>query len=216
MEDDDEPLFSEDDDEFLFPSAPVDDGTGTPDTGDDAGDGSVTEPSEDDEYLFDGEPFSKPTDLFYSSRIIVAPSTIRRSAHGVTYEWGEPAWCWCSLEGREQQAGMFSISGSEDKSPQSSGGLREVTVKQIQCREWHGDIHSFVWIDGDLYDVDGAPEHREHGRTHHWEIRARRAADMGMIPEEFRLRPKLPADDAPVWGESKGVLGWYESGSTAT
>lgn len=174
------------------------------------------EPDVPPQYLYDDDGFQKPTDLFYTSKIIVVPSTIRRSAHGVTYEWGDAFYCWCSLEGREQQAGMFSISGSEDKSPQSSGGLREVTVKQILAREWHGDIHTFVWIDGDLYDVDGAAEHREHGRTHHYEMRVRRAADMAQIPERFRLQPPVPAPDAPVWGESKGVMGWYESGSTAT
>ena len=174
------------------------------------------EPAEPPQYLYDDDGFQKPRDLFYTSKIIVAPSTIRRSAHGVTYEWGDAFYCWCSLEGREQQAGMFSISGSEDKSPQSSGGLREVTVKQILAREWHGDIHTFVWIDGDLYDVDGAAEHREHGRTHHYEMRVRRAADMAQIPERFRLQPPVPAPDAPVWGESKGVMGWYESGSNAT
>ena len=93
---------------------------------------------------FENEPFVKPTDMFYTSKIIVAPSTIRRSAHGVTYEWSDAFYCWCSLEGREQQAGMFSISGAEDKNPQSSGGLREVTVKQILAREWHGDRKSVV------------------------------------------------------------------------
>lgn len=174
------------------------------------------EPAEPPQYLYDDDGFVKPRDLFYTSKIIVVPSTIRRSAHGVTYEWSDAFYCWCSLEGREQQAGMFSISGSEDKSPQSSGGLREVTVKQILAREWHGDIHTFVWIDGDLYDVDGAAEHREHGRTHHYEMRVRRAADMAQIPERFRLQPPVPAPDAPVWGESKGVMGWYESGSNAT
>lgn len=177
---------------------------------------SSDKPKEPVDSSFENEPFVKPTDLFYTSKIIVVPSTIRRSAHGVTYEWGDAFYCWCSLEGREQQAGMFSISGSEDKNPQSSGGLREVTVKQILAREWHGDIHTFVWIDGDIYDVDGAAEHRERGKTHHWEMRVRRAADMAQIPERFRLQPPVPAPDAPVWGESKGVMGWCESGSTAT
>lgn len=177
---------------------------------------SSDKPKEPVDSSFEDEPFVKPTDLFYTSKIIVVPSTIRRSAHGVTYVFGDSFYCWCSLEGREQQAGMFSISGAEDKSPQTWGGLREVTVKQIQCREWHGDIHSFVWIDGDLYDVDGAPEHRVHGKTHHWEIHVRRAAHMAMIPEEYRKHPKLPAPDAPVWGERKGDIGWSESGSIPT
>ena len=177
---------------------------------------SSDKPKEPVDSSSEDEPFVKPTDLLYTSKIIVVPSTIRRSAHGVTYEWGDAFYCWCSLEGREQQAGMFSISGAEDKNPQSSGGLREVTVKQIQCREWHGDIHTFVWIDGDLYDVDGAPEHRCHGKTHHWEIRARRAADLGQIPEEYRLHPKLPAPDAPVWGESGEARSWFKSDSIGT
>ena len=148
---------------------------------------SSDKPKEPVDSSFEAEPFVKPTDLFYTSKVIVQLVSIRRSAHGVTYEFGDSFYCWCSLEGREQQAGMFSISGSEDKNPQTSGGLREVTVKQILAREWHGDIHTFVWIHGDLYDVDGAPEHRRHGKTHHWEIRVRRAADLEQIPEEYRL-----------------------------
>ena len=167
---------------------------------------SSDKPKEPVESSFEEEPFAKPTDLLYSSKVIVQLATVHRSAHGVTYEFGESFYCWCSLEGREQQAGMFSISGSEDKNPQPSGGLREVTVAQIQCREWHGD----------LYDVDGAPEHRRHGKTHHWEIRVRRAADLEQIPEEYRLQPKLPAEDAPVWGESGKAVAWFESDSIGT
>lgn len=177
---------------------------------------SSDKPKEPVDSSFEAEPFVKPTDLFYTSKIIVQPVSIRRSAHGVTYEFGDSFYCWCSLEGREQQAGMFSISGSEDKNPQPSGGLREITVKQILAREWHGDIHTFVWIHGDLYDVDGAPEHRRHGKTHHWEIRVRRAADLEQIPEEYRLHPKLPAEDAPVWGESGEAMAWFESDSIGT
>lgn len=177
---------------------------------------SSDNPKEPVESSFEEEPFAKPTDLLYSSKVIVQLASVHRSAHGVTYEFGESFYCWCSLEGREQQAGMFSISGSEDKSPQSSGGLREVTVKQLLAREWHGDIHTFVWVDGDLYDVDGASEHREHGRTHHYEVRLRRSAHMLQIPEAYRLQPKLPAVDAPVWGESKEAVAWFESDSIGT
>lgn len=173
------------------------------------------EPSADEKFLFDGEAFDKPLDLLYANTVIVVLRRIRRSAHGVTYELDGVARCRCSLEGREQQAGMFSISGSEDKNPQSHGGLREVTVKQILAREWHGDIHSQVWIDGDVYDVDGAPEFREHGKTHHWEVRVRRAADYSMIPVEDRPVPPEPDEDAPVWGEGDADK-WYEYRSIGT
>ncbi|KFI57520.1 hypothetical protein [Bifidobacterium cuniculi] len=161
-------------------------------------------------YLYDNEPFEKPQTILYGDKVIVVPRTIHRTAHGVEYKGDEAFWCWCSIEGREQQAGMFSISGSEDKSPQTSGGLREVTVKQILAPEWHADIHAVVWYDGDMYDVDGAAEHREHGITHHWDVKLRRIADWSQIPEALRPRAPVPAEDAPVWGETPGVSGWHE------
>ena len=84
----------------------------------------------------------------------------------------------CCVEGRAQQAGMFSISGAEDKTPSSDnpGGLEEVTPLQILAREWPGDIYSRIWYKGDYYDADGAPTWRGSGSrfSRHWEVRARR------------------------------------------
>ena len=174
-----------------------------------------SEPVEEPGHLFDGEPFSRPQDLLYGDKVIVVPRHVRRSAHGVSYVEDGAFWCWCSVEGREQQAGMFSISGAEDKNPQTAGGLREVTVQQVLAREWHADIHALVWALGDLYDVDGAPEWRRHGKTHHWEVRLRRIADWSQVPEALRPKPPVPDPDAPVWGEGDADA-WHESDLSKT
>ena len=112
-------------------------------------------------------PWVKPDSILYRDKVIVVLYTVRRGPHGTTYVPGKAYWCWCSIEGREQQAGMFSISGAEDKSPQTWGGLREVTPSQVAAVEWHGDIHTEVWYQGDCYDVDGAPTFRQHGEVPH-------------------------------------------------
>lgn len=150
-------------------------------------------------------PWVKPDTLLYKDKVIVVPYTIRRSAHGTTYVPSDKAyWCWCSIEGREQQAGMFSISGSEDRSPQTWGGLREVTPSRIVAVEWHGDIHTEVWYEGDCYDVDGAPTHRQHGEVPHYEMRIRRNADYSELPADLRPKPPEPDPDDHVWGEDDG------------
>lgn len=87
---------------------------------------------------------------------------------------GEPIEVVCSVERRAQQAGMFSISGAEDKSIGTAGGLQEVTPIQIMALEWPGDIDSLIWYQGDKYDADGSPVWRPHGLVPHWEVRARR------------------------------------------
>ena len=136
--------------------------------------------------------------------LIVVLYTVRRGPHGTTYVPGKAYWCWCSIEGREQQAGMFSISGAEDKSPQTWGGLREVTPSQVVAVEWHGDIHTEVWYQGDCYDVDGAPTFRQHGEVPHYEMHIRRNADYSQIPVGLRPKPPEPDPDDHVWGEADG------------
>lgn len=89
-----------------------------------------------------------------------------QDAHGGQYvQTGDPVKVICCVDGRAQQAGMFSISGAEDKTPSSDnpGGLEEVTPLQIIAREWPGDIYSRIWYKGDYYDADGAPTWRGDG-----------------------------------------------------
>lgn len=125
----------------------------------------------------------------------------RMSAHGVTYQ---PISGWmkviCSVEDRAQQAGMFSISGAEDKTPQDQGGLTEVTPIQILANEWPGDIYSYIWFAGGYYDADGAPVHRRNGTrmAQGWEVKARRVAydPKNLIPEP------VIAEGAKVYGDN--------------
>ena len=85
--------------------------------------------------------------LFDTDYVIVVNRRHVQDAHGGYHEQvGDPVKVVCSVEGRAQQAGMFSISGAEDKSPsgQNGGGLQEVTPLQILARQWPGDIHPVV------------------------------------------------------------------------
>lgn len=134
--------------------------------------------------------------------LIAIPRSIRRSAHGVTLVEGEPVKVICSVEGRAQQAGMFSISGAESKTPETQGGLIEVTPIQILCREWHGDIYTLVYYQGDWYDMDGAPTIRRHGTqlAQGIELRARR-----ILASEFASTPR----PEPEWEEGMTVWGAY-------
>lgn len=149
-------------------------------------------------------PWVKPDSILYRDKVIVVLYTVRRGPHGTTYVPGKAYWCWCSVEGREQQAGLFSISGAEDKSPQTWGGLREVTPSQVVAVEWHGDIHTEVWYQGDCYDVDGAPTFRQHGEVPHYDMHIRRNADYSQIPVGLRPKPPEPDPDDHVWGEADG------------
>nr|WP_240951036.1 hypothetical protein [Bifidobacterium sp. DSM 109959] len=118
------------------------------------------------------------TAIYTKDRVYVQLRHRVDGAHGDhLVEDGDPIEVACSVEGRAQQAGMFSISGAEDKTPGSQGGLQEVTPIQILALEWPGDIDSAIWFEGDKYDADGAPVHREHGLVPHYEIRARRVWD---------------------------------------
>lgn len=145
-------------------------------------------------YLFDGTPeilAGRYRTLMDRDYVIVVNRTVEDTAHGVRYvPDGEPVKVACSVEGRQNQAGMFANSGQEDI-PQDQGGLTEITPIQIVAREWPGDIHSQIWYDGDMYDTIGAPVERKHGtaRSRHWEIRAelrRRNVPEPHIPEEAR------------------------------
>lgn len=115
------------------------------------------------------------TAIYRKDRVLVQLRHRVDGPHGDDLvEDGEPIEVVCSVEGRAQQAGMFSISGAEDKTVGSQGGLQEVTPIQIMALEWPGDIDSLIWYMGDAYDADGAPVWRPHGMVPHWEVRARR------------------------------------------
>lgn len=119
--------------------------------------------------------------LLDTDTVIVQNRRHVQDAHGGYYvDVGDPLLVVCSVEGRAQEAGMFSISGAEDKNPVDSGGLQEVTAVQILAREWPGDIYSLIWIDGDPCDADGAPVWRKHatGLAACWMMRARRVVDV--------------------------------------
>lgn len=145
-------------------------------------------------FLFDMHPemlHGRIKTLMDTDYVIVVNQTVSDTAHGVRYEPdGDPIKVICSVEGRQNQAGMFANSGQEDV-PQDQGGLTEITPIQIIAREWPGDIHSQVWYDGDMYDTIGSPVERKHGtdRSRHWEIRAeirRRDVPEPTVPEGSR------------------------------
>lgn len=171
------------------------------------------------EYLYDGVDIAEfgggflyddsmpdsvgPEQLFDKDYVVVICRKHVQDPYGGIYQTvGDPIKVICSVEGREQQAGMFSISGAEDKTPsgQTQGGLQEVSPLQIMAREWPGDIHSRIWYKGDYYDADGAPTWRGSGtkESQHWEIKCRRvvvgAYVDGGIPE-------------PEWTEEVGGRG---------
>lgn len=142
----------------------------------------------------------QPDTLKKRDVIIAIPRTIKRSAHGVSLIEGKPVKVICSVEGRAQQAGMFSISGAESKTPDSQGGLIEVTPIQILCDEWHGNIYTLIYYEGDWYDMDGAPVLRQHGTelSKSIELRARRvfASEFASVK---RAEPVID-ESSEVWG----------------
>lgn len=53
-------------------------------------------------------------------------------------------------------------------------GLQMVNLVVIRSREWPGDVHSHVFIDGEKYETVGAPQrHSVSRRTRHWRITVR-------------------------------------------
>lgn len=141
--------------------------------------------------------------LFDTDYVVVINRRHVQDAHGGYYrDVGSPVKVICAVEGRAQQAGMFSISGAEDKTPsgQKVGGLQEVTPLQILAREWPGDIHSRIWYRGDYYDADGYPTWRGSGSklSQHWEIRCRRVVKGGYV------RGGIPE---PEWTMEVGGVG---------
>ena len=157
-------------------------------------------------HLFDSHPevaMTRPDSLLYRDRIIVEPMRAVETPYGNSVEpMGEPAYCWCSLEGRTQKNSVFSENWAQDTTPQSTGGLREVTMVKILAPEWHGDIRTRVWHDGSCYEVDGSPVLMPHSTktARHWEIQARRV----YAPElaKNHIDPPEVKEDTPVWGMS--------------
>lgn len=139
--------------------------------------------------------------LLDTDKVIVQKRRHVQDAHGGYYEfYDDPIPVVCSVEGRAQEAGMFSISGAGDKNPTKAGGLQEVTAVQILARQWPGDIYSLIWIDGMPYDADGAPVWRKHATdlADCYILRARRVADTSMTDAPVHP-PRLP-EGAHAWG----------------
>lgn len=149
----------------------------------------------------DAEKPVRPKTLLDTDTVIVQRRRHVQDAHGGYYEeYGDPVLVVCSVEGHAQQAGMFSISGNEDKSPASQGGLQEVQPIRILAREWPGDIYSQVWWQGDPYDADGSPNLFPHSTdiARHYEVRARRVVATGL--SDVPIHPPEPPEGARVWG----------------
>lgn len=151
--------------------------------------------------IFDTQaPSAQPHTLLDTDMVVVQNRRHVQDPHGGHYEYvGDPVAVVCSVEGHEQQAGMFSISGAEDKSVTKQGGVQEVTPIRILARQWPGDIYSRIWFHGDPYDADGSPTLFPHSSklARHWEVRARRVVDVskaddvaGMIVQPD---PPMPA-----------------------
>ena len=104
----------------------------------------------------------------------------------------------CSVEGHAQSAGMFSISGAEDKTPTDQGGLSEVTPINVIAFEWPGDIYSRIWYDGGYFDADGSPVPRKSGTptAQGIEVHARRVV---WDPAHPIPQPRLDTKER-VWG----------------
>lgn len=150
-------------------------------------------------HLYDATPpmDAKPRPTLLDTDTVIVQNRVHvQDPHGGHYEYrGDPLLVACSVEGHEQQAGMFSISGAEDKSVSDQGGLQEVTPIRILAREWPGDIHSRVWWHGDPYDVDGSPTYFPHSSetARHWEVRARRVVNVALSPDVAeRITPPNP------------------------
>lgn len=146
----------------------------------------------------------RPKTLLDTDTVIVQRRRHVRNAHGGYYEkYGDPILVVCSVEGHAQQAGMFSISGDEDKSPSVQGGLQEVYPIRILAREWPGDIYSLIWWNGDPYDADGSPNYFPHSTeiAQHYEVRARRVVNTAVARGEgVDIHPPEPPMGARVWG----------------
>jgi hypothetical protein len=131
--------------------------------------------------------------------VLVQPRKPVYTPHGFDLE---PDGGWvkviCSVEGHAQSAGMFSISGAEDKTPTEQGGLSEVTPINIIANEWPGDIYSRIWYEGGYFDADGSPVPRESGTeiARGVEVHARRVV---WDPSNLIPQPELDPKER-VWG----------------
>lgn len=153
----------------------------------------------DADFLFSQAKPGRRKTMKDSSYVVVQKRNVQRSAYGTSLvPDGSPIKVVCSVEGRAQQAGLFSISGAEDKKPQPQGGLIEVTPIQILAREWPGDIHSQIWFAGDLYDADGSPVFRKSGsaKAQGVEVHARRV----------QLNVHEPDWKGRIWGTSVSTV----------
>lgn len=88
---------------------------------------------EDDQTHYGGQK-----QLFDTDYVVVIPRKHVQDAHGGQYvQTGNPVKVICCVEGRAQQAGMFSISGAEDKTPSSDNPA--VWKRSLLCRLLRGN-----------------------------------------------------------------------------
>lgn len=142
-----------------------------------------------------------PQDLLHCEKMIFQGMEPLVNCYGsTTVPTGEVHWFYGSVEGRTQKNSVFSENWAQDTTPQSEGGLREVTLVRILAPEWHGDIYSRVWWNGNCYEVDGSPVNLPHasGLARHWEFPARRVYALELAKN--RIDPPQVPEEAAVWG----------------
>ncbi|NMM93873.1 hypothetical protein [Bifidobacterium oedipodis] len=142
-----------------------------------------------------------PDTLLYKDTIIVQQGGMLRTDYGTWYfQTGDPAYCLCSVEERTRKQAVFSDNWAQDTTPLDQGGLSEKFTLTIAAPEWHGDINTVLWYEGNLYEVDGAPSNLDSGSSmvNHWEIQARR-----VMVDEFspaHVPPPAVPEGSRTWG----------------
>ena len=119
---------------------------------------------EDDQTDYGGQK-----QLFDTDYVVVIPRKHVQDAHGGQYvQTGDPVKVICCVEGRAQQAGMFSISGAEDKTPSSDnpGGLDELLKEVVRAGVNFTNAYGRVLNDGSsalfMIDIQDIPDaHRK-------------------------------------------------------
>lgn len=60
---------------------------------------------------------------------------------------------------------------SDAEETMDSFGFQVTDLRVVLAREWHGDVHSHVLWDGDLYELVGQPQpNKMSRRTAHWRV----------------------------------------------
>lgn len=54
-------------------------------------------------------------------------------------------------------------------------GIQVLDMRVILSKEWSGDENSYIYWEGDIYEMIGAPQHQKMSRrTSHWRITVKR------------------------------------------